>query len=110
MTEPIKPDLLFRIEAKSPEFKTHAELLQEILNTPEVENRLRDLAGIPRIGRQPDYLNGRWCIGCHNSLPDDWRGPCDVCGKVNESISMEGLLADSPETASQPLYRGIPRA
>ncbi len=58
-------------------------------------NAFYDAHGVVRPGRDPDYINGRWCIGCHNSLPLDWRGPCDVCGKVNEvSGGFNGLTKE----------------
>lgn len=109
MTEPIKPDQFFIVHANDPEKAEEARVLQALLNAA-AKDYIYDLLGIPRPGREPDYIKGRWCVGCHNSLPDDWRGPCDVCGKVNEGFSLDGLMAEDAENASQPLYRGIPRA
>jgi hypothetical protein len=70
---------------------------------------IHDRFGYARPGRQPDYLMGRWCVRCHNSLPEDWAGPCDICGAATGSILLDGLLADGPQCASTPIYRGIPR-
>jgi len=52
-----------------------------------------DAYGVVRPGREPDYLYGRWCIKCHNSLPTEWSGPCDVCGYGPKPISLEGLVS-----------------
>ena len=51
-----------------------------------------DAFGVARPGREPDYLDGRWCIKCHNSLPLYWSGPCDICGYEPTAISLEGLM------------------
>jgi hypothetical protein len=76
-----------------------------------IENMLRDMCGVPRKGREPDYLNGRWCIKCHNSLPEDWGvKPCDICGAATGfQGSLDGLLADTP-CESTIIYKGVPRA
>lgn len=73
------------------------DTLQQVINHALKQNEYRDMLGLPRIGREPDYMNGRWCIGCHNSLPMDWQGPCDVCGKATSNVgtgTFAGLLYD----------------
>ena len=60
----------------------------------EAVNTFHDAHGVVRPGREPDYLNGRWCVKCHNSLPEGWRRPCDVCGFNNGPISLDGLVGD----------------
>ena len=46
----------------------------------EAVDAFHDAFGVVRRGREADYRHGRWCPRCHNSLPADWTGPCDVCG------------------------------
>ncbi len=68
----------FQVQAKDPAMQA---VLQKIVDQVSDSDEFRDMARIPRKGREPDYLYGRWCIRCHNSLPDDWGiKPCDVCG------------------------------
>lgn len=110
-------DSLIIVTSKSPKYEETAKVFQKVLDhwigSPDgqkaMEDAVHDFFGIPREGREPDYLNGRWCIKCDNSLPDDWQGPCDVCGYAPTPISLDGLLAREP-CKSAVVYEGIPRA
>ena len=55
-------------------------------------NAFYDAHEVVRPGREPDVINGRWCIKCGNSLPLDWKGPCDVCSYEPKPISLEGVM------------------
>jgi hypothetical protein len=88
-------DPLFTVVAKKPEYEDMAAVLQKILDHVKDTDRFRDMVGIPRKGREPDYVLGRWCIRCHNSLPDDWKSPCDVCGS---QTVFGGILESAQET------------
>lgn len=79
---------------------------------------LHDHLRIPRKGREPDYLYGRWCVKCHNSLPQEWVEPCDVCGAATViQGGLDGLLIWGKPTGdpekfpeNSEMYGGIPRA
>lgn len=79
----------FEVTAKDTKDQYIADMLQKMLDS----DRHRDMLGLPRKGREPDYFNGRWCVRCHNSLPLDWVEPCDVCGAATVfQGSLHGLL------------------
>jgi len=85
----------FTVHAKDPEMEA---VLQKIVDFNVDKDEFRDMLGLPRKGREPDYLHGRWCIRCHNSLPDDWKDPCDVCGAQTVwpgGQAFAGLLVES---------------
>lgn len=104
MTQPY-----FTVHAKDPKDAALAEMAQKVFDHILESDEARDMCGIPRKGREPDYLYGRWCVRCHNSLPDDWGiKPCDVCGAATGSISLNGLLA-AAEVGTKPSYQGIKR-
>lgn len=89
-----EPHPYFTVVAKDPAKQYLDEMLQKILDHWLESDEECDKLGIPRKGRTPDYINGRWCIRCHNSLPDDWGiKPCDVCGAETGSLSLNGLAA-----------------
>ena len=58
----------------------------------EAVNTFHDVLGVPRLGREPDFINGRWCIKCQNSLPLDHEGPCDVCGYEPRPVVFDGMM------------------
>lgn len=101
---------LLIVEAKDPKYAESAKVMQLLLDNWLKDDKIRDMFGIPRVGREPDYLNGRWCIRCHNSLPGDWGlKPCDVCGYRSYSGNpLSGVLANDPENTA--IYKGVPRA
>jgi len=101
------PERLFQVHAKDTAMEY---VLQKIVDALIEKDEFRDMVGLPRKGREPDYLYGRWCIRCHNSLPEGWVQPCDVCGaKTVFSGSFEGIFKAS-EKPSQPTYNGMKRA
>lgn len=106
--------------ATSPEFEEHAKLLDLMLtnwlDTPEgkkaMDDVVHDLLGIPRKGREPDYIHGRWCPRCGNSLPEDHDiKPCDVCGSATgfDVKDLDGLIQEGNPRESTVPYYGIPR-
>ena len=68
------------VHAKYPLTSDTAEAIDTLLDAILAKDEYRDMLGVPRIGREPDFRNGRWCVHCSNSLPMEWTGPCDVCG------------------------------
>jgi hypothetical protein len=89
------PERLFQVHAKDTAMEY---VLQKIVDALSEKDEFRDMVGLPRKGREPDYLYGRWCIRCHNSLPEGWVQPCDVCGAQTVFRgSFEGLLEVSDE-------------
>lgn len=75
------PERLFTVVIKDSAQQYMAETFQKIIDHIADSDEYRDEVGLPRKGREPDYLYGRWCIRCHNSLPEDWGiKDCDVCG------------------------------
>lgn len=102
-------DSLFTVKAKDPAMEA---VLQKIVDHVAESDEFRDMIGMARKGREPDYLYGRWCVRCHNSLPEDWGiKPCDVCGAATGStVSLDGLLAGSECGIVNPYYGGIERA
>lgn len=103
------PEILFTVKAKESAMEG---VLQKIVDYLADKDEFRDMIGMPRKGREPDYLYGRWCVKCHNSLPEDWGiKPCDVCGAATGStVSLDGLLAGSECGIVNPYYDGIERA
>ena len=47
----------------------------------EVEEALRQIAA---HSAEPELRFKRWCVGCHNVLPDDSCIACENCGCKNE--------------------------
>lgn len=74
-----EPHPYFTVTSKDPVEQYVADTLGKIMDHILNSDEERDYLGIPRKGREPDYLYGRWCIRCHNSLPEGWTEPCDVC-------------------------------
>jgi hypothetical protein len=117
MTEPATPDPLFIVTCKSSEYEEPAKVFEKLIDhwikSPEGQKAMgdavHDLLGLPRKGREPDYLDGRFCPRCHNSLPLDWTEPCDVCGAATSSISFEGIIAEGDANDSTSIYRGLDR-
>lgn len=107
-----EPHPYFTVTAKDPAKQHLAELLQKILDHWLESDEECDKLGIPRKGRTLDYINGRWCIRCHNSLPNDWGiKPCDVCGAETGMMPLDGLTYDvmTEEPRTWPTYGGITR-
>lgn len=102
------PERLFEAHAKDPAMEA---VLQKIVDYLADSDEFRDMAHLPRKGREPDYLYGRWCIRCHNSLPEDWGiKDCDVCGAATGfKGSLSGLLGEWPDESTS-IYSGIKRA
>lgn len=105
------PEPYITVHAKNPNDEALAELAQKLLDFWMSQDDVRDSMGLPRKGREPDYINGRWCVKCYNSLPLDWEEkPCDVCGAPTGIMSLDGLLASDPREIAPPYYQGIQRA
>jgi len=68
------------VHAKHPLSSDTEAAIDALADAILAKDEYRDMLGIPRIGREPDFQNGRWCVHCVNSLPVDWTGPCDVYG------------------------------
>lgn len=86
------PERLFTVVAKDPAKQEMADILQKIFDHIWETDEFRDKVGFPRKGREPDYLYGRWCVKCQNSLPEDWGiKPCDVCGAATGSKGSAGI-------------------
>ena len=87
------PNRIFNVEARDYIDGKMREAMQALVDHITDSDEFRDEVGIPRVGREPDYLNGRFCLRCRNSLPMDTVEPCDVCGAPTVFRgSFEGLL------------------
>lgn len=107
-----EPHPFFTVTAKDPKDAALAEMANKLFEHMQAKDEFRDMCGIPRVGREPDYLYGRWCIRCHNSLPLDWKDPCDVCGSQTVwqgGQAFAGLLAEGEESSAVTTYSGVQR-
>jgi len=86
-------DPIIIVHATHPLTSDTAAAIDAIADAVMAKDEYRDELGVPRIGREPDFQNGRWCVHCYNSLPVDWTGPCDVCG-AQTSV----LVSQEPRT------------
>lgn len=103
-----EPHPYFTVYAKDPAKQYIADVMEKLISRWLEDDAVRDEMHIPRKGREPDYINGRWCIKCHNSMPVEQKTVCDVCGYSNRSIGFDGLLSGI-EKDSKPIYVGVKR-
>lgn len=103
-----EPHPYFTVHAKDHAKQYIADVMEKLLAHWMEDDAVRDEMHLPRKGREPDYINGRWCIKCHNSMPVDQKTACDVCGYANRIAGWSGVISDKED--SEPIYVDVKRS